>query len=232
MAKDVKRRQSTAIANVVKFTGLSFVPAMSALNINAQIPRLFRTYQAPKYPSPNCTIWEAVRATSAAPTFFKHIVIDGESYIDGGMGCNNPVQLVLQEAELMFPDRHVACIVSITGQAQTITIPKPGLFQRMLPLQVVDAIRKIATGCEASAQVAARRFERTPGVYFRFNVEQGLQEVGLEQWEGLDEVRAHTGQYIQMADVDLRLDAAAASICGRQRVVATVHTSTDVPHLC
>ena len=218
---------------VVKLTGLSFVPAMSALNMNARIPRLFRTYQAPKHQAANCAIWEAVRATSAAPTFFKRIVIDGEPYVDGGMGCNNPVQQVLQEAELLFPDRHVACIVSIgAGQAQTIGIPKPGWFQPVLPFQVVDAIRQIATDCEASAQVAAQRFERTPGVYFRFNVEQGLQEVRLEQWERLDAVRAHTGQYIRMADVDRKLDTAVASICGRQRVVPTVHTSMAAPDLC
>ena len=47
----------------------------------------------------------------------------------------------------------------------------------------------------------------------------------------LDEVRAHTGQYIQMADIDKRLDAAVASICGRQRVVPMIHTSMDVPNL-
>ena len=141
MAKDVRRRQSTAIACIVKLTGLSLVLAMSALNLNTQIPHLFRTYQAPKFPAPNCTIWEAIRTTSAAPTFFKRIIIDGEPYVDGGMGCNNPVQQVLQEAELVFPDRHVTCIISIgTGQAQTLSIPKPGWFQQMLPLQVIDAI--------------------------------------------------------------------------------------------
>ena len=76
---------------------------MLALNMNTKIPRLFCTYQAPKYPSPNCMIWEAVRAMSAAPTFFKHIYIEQEPYVNGGMGGNNPVQQVLQEAELMFP---------------------------------------------------------------------------------------------------------------------------------
>ena len=75
-------------------------------------------------------------------------------------------------------------------------------------------MQQLATNCKASTQVAARRFERISGIYFHFNVEQGLQEVGLGQWERLDEVRAHTGQYIWMADVDPRLDAAVASICG------------------
>ena len=201
---------------------------MSALNMNARIPRLFRTYHAPKYLFPNCTIWEAVHATSAVLIFFPRIVIDGEPYVDGSMGCNNPVLQVLQEAELLFPDRHVACIFSIgTGQAHTIGIPQPGH-----ELQVVEALRKIAADCKASEQVAAWRFERTPGVYFHFNVEQGLQEVRLEQWERLDEVRAHTGQYIRMAHVEPRLDAAVTSICARERVVPTVHAGTDVPYLC
>jgi len=179
MAKNVKRRRSNVIPRVFKLTGLSFVPSMSELNMNARIPRLFRTYHAPKYPSPNRTIWEAVRATSAAPTFFPRIVIDGEPYVDGSMGCNNPVQQVLREAKLLFPDRHVACIVSVgTGQAQTIDIPKSGWFQWMLPLQVIDAIRKIATDCEASSQVAAQRFEHTPGVYFRLKSSKGCMKLG------------------------------------------------------
>jgi len=200
---------------------------MSALNLNARIPRLFHMYQGTEYQSPNCMIWEAVRATSAAPTFFKRIVINGEPFIDGDMGRNNPINQVLEEAELMFPHRHIACIVNIgMGQAQTISIPKPNLFQRLLPLKVVDAMRKIATDCEESAQVVARRFQHTSGVYFRFNVEQGLQAVGLEQWERLNEVRAHTQQYIRMAEVNTRLQAAVVAICARQRVVPAKHIST------
>ena len=131
MPEDVKRRRPTRFSHAVKLIHLSFVLAMSALNMSARIPRLFRTYQAPKYRSPNCTIWEAVRATSAVPTFFPRIVIDGEPYVDGGMGCNNPVQQVLQEAELLFPDRHVACVISIgTGQAHTIGIQNQAVNSR------------------------------------------------------------------------------------------------------
>src|SRR5882724_2369789 len=86
MAKDVERRWSTIIACVVKLRNLSFVVAMSALNMKARIPCLFRTYKAPEFQSPNCTIWEAARATATTPMFFDRIVINGEPFVDGGMG--------------------------------------------------------------------------------------------------------------------------------------------------
>ena len=54
----------------------------------------------------NCTIWEAGRATSAAPTFFKRIKIgptgSGVEYVDAGLGCNNPVKQVVAEAARVF----------------------------------------------------------------------------------------------------------------------------------
>ena len=61
-------------------------------------------------------IWEAIRMTSAGLTFFKCIVIEGVLYVDSGMGCNKPVQQVLQEAEHVFPDRHVVTISIGAGQ--------------------------------------------------------------------------------------------------------------------
>ena len=60
----------------------SFVLAMLALNMNAQICRLFHTYHGPRYPALNCTIWEAVHTMSAAPMFFKCIIIDGKPYVE------------------------------------------------------------------------------------------------------------------------------------------------------
>ena len=190
---------------------------MAAFNMTAGIPHLFRTYRAPKNQTFNCTIWEAARATTATPTFFKRIVIGGpgfsQPFVDGGLGCNNPIAQVLEEAELVFPGRQIACIISIgAGQAQMISIPKPRRLQRVLPLEVVRAMEAIATDCERSAQNMARRFQGTSNVYFRFNVEQGLQDVGLTRWDRLDEVTAHTEHYVRTVEVDQKLDAAVAII--------------------
>ena len=52
-----------------------------------------RTYDNPKCPTEyaDWAIWEAARATSAAPTFFKALKKGEKSYVDGGLGYNNPV---------------------------------------------------------------------------------------------------------------------------------------------
>jgi len=62
---------------------------MNAYNMDANIPVLFRSYESHE-PHSNCKIWEAARATSAAPNFFKRIEIGrAQPYIDGGLGRNN-----------------------------------------------------------------------------------------------------------------------------------------------
>jgi hypothetical protein len=40
-------------------------------------------------------LWEAVRASMSAPTFFEPITIDKETFIDGGLLQNNPSQCVI-----------------------------------------------------------------------------------------------------------------------------------------
>ena len=199
---------------------------MPAANMTASIPRLFRTYRVPKNQSFDCTIREAARATTAAPTFFKGIDIGGpawkEPFIDGAFGRNNPIGQVFEEAELVFPSGRVACAICIgTGQAQTIAIPKPGLFQRILPSDVVNAIVKIATHCERTAEETERRFKPSPNIYFRLNVEQGMQNITLAQWDRLGEVATHTNQYLLKAEVDQKLEAAVKAIREQRGVIAT-----------
>jgi patatin-like phospholipase/acyl hydrolase len=71
------------------------------------IPRLFRSYRsytADEYES--ATIWQAGRATSAAPTFFKRLKIGtgalAEEFVDGGLGSNNPTKILLHEVRKVF----------------------------------------------------------------------------------------------------------------------------------
>lgn len=169
-------------------------------------------------------IWEAARATSAAPTFFKRIKIGEqgfkEPFIDGGMGRNNPAACVTEEAEAVFPGREIACLISIgCGQAKTIGIgPEPSFYHRIYPLhlfhlnKIVDALKHIATDCETTAQDVNKWFKEKPDVYFRFNVEQGMQDIEMHDYRRLSEVASHTHHYQRREEYSRKLDVAVRKI--------------------
>lgn len=141
-----------------------------------------------------CTIWEAARATSAASSFFSHIDIGSQRFTDGATECNNPVEDLLDEANEIWPgalDR-VARIVSIgTGK------PKLEAFGKNL-IEVGKTLVRISTDTERVAE----RFERfshdrgLDGAYFRFNVTQGLEDVGLESYDQQGKIWAATNHYL------------------------------------
>ncbi|KAJ7832578.1 hypothetical protein B0H13DRAFT_2429621 [Mycena leptocephala] len=184
----------------------------------------------------DCTIWQAGRATSAAPTFFKQIRIGSpgieEAFIDGGMGQNNPIAALLLEAQVMFPDRQIACIISLgTGQPHTIKIPKPSLLKRVFPLDVIEAIKGIAMDCEKQHQLSAHHFDPVPHVYFRFNVERGMQDIQLNQWERLGDVAANTRQYLLSHPIQNQLVDAVKSLVEKIGRVSTQSLSKISLHM-
>ncbi|KZT37774.1 FabD/lysophospholipase-like protein [Sistotremastrum suecicum HHB10207 ss-3] len=207
----------------------TFVCAMAGHNLNDGIPRLFRTYTTAKYPSPNCAIWEAIRATMADPTFFRSITIgtpgSSENYIGTIMGRRNPILEVLQECSLVYPDKSVGCIVSIgAGKAATIALPsnrRPTFLKPLLPDDVLDTMRRIALDCGRNAEETARRYERTENLYYRFDVEQGMQNLGRKEWEELSSVTSHTQQYLKLSGTDTKLGSAAENLHVGKAIIAT-----------
>jgi patatin-like phospholipase/acyl hydrolase len=181
--------------------------------MNGNIPVVFRTYPSRETHS-GCKIWEAARATSAAPTFFKRIEIGrGQPFIDGGLGRNNPSRVVLDEANALFRARPIGCLVSIgTGQAEIISIKKPGFLQQVIPTDVIEALKGISTDCEATHQDMQRLFANSPNTYFRLNVEQGMQGIELSEWEKLAHVEAYTMNYMRTKEVDEKLDLVVNAI--------------------
>ena len=108
-----------AVPNTAKHCP-TFVVAKTEININ-DTPTVFRTYRAMQVRPSECALWQAVRATSAAPAFFKPIWIDHPRpaimYFDGGMEYNNPSQLALNEARRIWPAFTQFGLVSIgTGR--------------------------------------------------------------------------------------------------------------------
>ncbi|KAL6408074.1 kinesin light chain [Ilyonectria robusta] len=186
-----------------------FVCSIPLQDVKARAgPRLFRTYRVRENASFNCTIWEACRATSAAPSYFEPIKIGYESeeemFVDGGLGTNNPIELVLEEARRVFPGRKVACVVSIgTGVADAITFPSS---PKTSPVKLLNALKNMATESEATAEKIQVRFRHLKDTYFRFNVDRGLQDIGLEEWKELSRVRTYTDGYMKLDVVSEQID--------------------------
>jgi len=67
--------------------------AVKKVGANNHAPVTLRTYQhALEQPAlPNMKLWEACRATSAAPSYFKPLTIGKVRFLDGGLQANNPL---------------------------------------------------------------------------------------------------------------------------------------------
>jgi hypothetical protein len=92
--------------------------------------------------------------------------------------------------------------------AQTVGLEKPSGYQRYIPTNVLDVLKTVATDPNHIAREMEEEFETMygPGVYFRLNVEQGMQGITLEKWEKLGEIMEHTNQYLKMMKVSKSLD--------------------------
>lgn len=55
----------------------------------------------------------ALRASTAAPTVFKPVMMGGEMYCDGGIVASNPAAVAVHEARALFPDVPIEMVVSI-----------------------------------------------------------------------------------------------------------------------
>jgi hypothetical protein len=108
----------SAIPTTAAKTCPTFVVAQTAHDMCAR-PTIFRTYSGTQIQASECAIWQAARATSAAPTFFMliHRPPPAITYTGGGLGYNNPSEVALEEARRLWPSCAQLGFVSIgTGR--------------------------------------------------------------------------------------------------------------------
>jgi hypothetical protein len=179
-------------------------------------PICFKTYVArDRSDEKPVKIWEAVRATSAAPTWFDAITINGEEYVDGGFGCNNPSRIVYNEARKIWPDREIGCIISIgTGMPKVQAIQKMDLsywiqsfwvlplmewfcMMKLVLIGYMDILQRVATNCDLVHQEMLKDLHWHNN-YFRFNIQQGAQNIPLAEWRKLPDLVTHTEQCVSI----------------------------------
>jgi predicted acylesterase/phospholipase RssA len=167
-------------------------------------------------------IWEAARATSAASSFFDPIRINiggvGEEFVDGATGANNPVQELWNEAKDMWNpeplplDSNLKCIVSIGTGVPCVEPFRTGL------LEIGNTLVRMSTETERTAEAFQRAHSDLDDTnrYFRFNVRNGLEKVGLEDSSQKDTVMAVTRRYVESQDTFKLMKLCALNLAERE----------------
>jgi Patatin-like phospholipase len=228
----------------------TYVVATSASNADGPAV-LFRSYQCQGFNANKCTIWQAVRCTSAAPLFFKRMFVDvpapGGWYIDGGVRFNNPSELALAEAGRIWTHVKRFCLVSVgTGRQKNVEfmdievsnspVPKiEGTSKRLISriLSKIPGAQKvkkvpaglaelkiIATACVEMSASSEPIHDKMVGManshdpdirahlrYHRFNVERGMDGIGLQEWKTTVRMGELTARYLAEEEGRLKRDA-------------------------
>lgn len=190
-------------------------------------PVLLRSYDSRREPPPdfNCTIWQAGRATCATGLAFKPIQIGQSVFIDEGAGKYNPSPQVLDEATVNeWPGRDVGTFISIgTGKRPPGTNMQQHLWWEGFvssPMgDFAEARRRLISkieGCEETHVNMCREHLSKRGVnaenYYRLNVEVGVGEFGMNEWNRLVDISTNTHRYLARTEVQTQITSAATKM--------------------
>ena len=157
-------------------------------------------------------IWEAARATSAAPLCFEEVEVGGEKYWDGAMSDNNPILQVWKEKE----DRHhlgapsVSCVISL-GTGSIIHSPHNSNESEGTS-KILRATAEMLTNTELKHQEFEEITRKENINYHRLNPEIGLGKVDLADFAKLDLLEQYTREYLQRPEVRQEVKDCAAAL--------------------
>jgi hypothetical protein len=196
-----------------------------AANAEDSAPYIFRSYDhwAANPPLINernpgvahsVAIWEAARATTAAPFYFDPIKISNRKFGDGGFGNNNPAEEMRTEVSCMNGNdsKSIALLLSIGTGEIPISRFEDGPLQKYIAY--LNAARRLASDAESAHErlESWRTDHELP--YYRFNVKKGmgLDKIKLDEWKTpkwynkcrestLDRIRKATEKYCEQQEV-------------------------------
>ncbi|KAK0457615.1 acyl transferase/acyl hydrolase/lysophospholipase [Armillaria novae-zelandiae] len=216
--------------------GNVFVCAKTSANVES--PQRLRTYGGLPNQGPDLRIWEAGRATTATPTIFKAIMVVGlggisASYIDAGLGHNNPSKEVRDEAKQLFGnDCPVGVFLSIgTGHPGHNGFQQSRGMEKILSVELMKTVTKIATECESVSFDFARQYNSSPGTYFRLNVTHGTGVLAVDDWQREADILAHTNAYLRDPNISEKIAEMIESLCSCSSLNKSYTLGTFAGHI-
>ncbi|XP_056596141.1 calcium-independent phospholipase A2-gamma-like isoform X1 [Triplophysa dalaica] len=121
-------------------------------------------------------MWEAIRASSAAPGYFQEFALGNDLHQDGGLLINNPTALAIHECQCLWPGVPLECVVSL-GTGRFETSGRNSVAYTSLKTKLSNVISSATNTEEVHTMLDALL---PPHTYFRFNPYMS-EEVPLDE---------------------------------------------------
>ncbi|XP_047431356.1 calcium-independent phospholipase A2-gamma [Mugil cephalus] len=153
-------------------------------------------------------MWQAIRASSAAPGYFQEFVLGKDLHQDGGLLINNPTALAIHECKSLWPNTPLQCVLSLgTGRYETAGTNSTSYTS--LKTKLSHVISSATDTEEVHTMLDALL---PPDTYFRFNPYMSedipLNESRLEK---LNFLKSEGERYLERNDAKLRKAASVLS---------------------
>ncbi|XP_022139959.1 phospholipase A I isoform X2 [Momordica charantia] len=141
-------------------------------------------------------VWKAIRASSAAPYYLDDFSDDVNRWQDGAIVANNPTIFAIREAQLLWPDTKIDCLVSIGCGSTPMKVRKGGWRY----LDTGQVLIESACSVDRVEEALSTLLPMLPEIhYFRFNpvderCDMELDETDPAVWLKLE---AAVEEYIQ-----------------------------------
>uniref|UniRef100_A0A8C3BXS5 Patatin like phospholipase domain containing 8 n=1 Tax=Cairina moschata TaxID=8855 RepID=A0A8C3BXS5_CAIMO len=110
-------------------------------------------------------LWQAIRASSAAPGYFQEYVLGNDLHQDGGLLLNNPSALAVHECKCLWPNVPLQCLISL-GTGRYESEGKTNVTYTSLKAKLTNVISSATDTEEVHTMLDALL---PPDTYFRFN---------------------------------------------------------------
>ncbi|KAJ7946267.1 Patatin [Quillaja saponaria] len=111
-------------------------------------------------------VWKAIRASSAAPYYLDDFSDDANRWQDGAIVANNPTIFAIREAQLLWPDTRIDCLVSIGCGSVPTKVRKGGWRY----LDTGQVLIESACSVDRVEEALSTLLPMLPEIhYFRFN---------------------------------------------------------------